>query len=144
MRECNASFLQACLLLLIRERPGHGYDLAERLEPFGLAGSDAASTYRALRALEREGSVESHWTPSACGPERRVYRLTEAGAAALTRSAQALSRNRAQLDEYLRRHEGVQRRDYWQDSRAVGDRACGDRAFGDGVTRAASSNGTAR
>src|SRR5437879_6203522 len=107
MRDSGRSFLRASLLLLIGERPAHGYDLVERLEPFGLADGDAASTYRTLRALERDGSVESSWTPSDCGPARRIYRLTEAGHAELEACADALRRTRGQVDHYLLRHDAM-------------------------------------
>jgi PadR family transcriptional regulator len=72
------NFLQPCLLLLVLERPGYGYDLAARLKPLGIT-EDAASIYRALRLLEHEGAVTSSWRMSTTGPARRVYQLTEAG-----------------------------------------------------------------
>ena len=100
----GSSFLQASLLLLIGERPDHGYALLERLEPFGLADGDAAQIYRALRALERSGCVGSRWAPSDCGPARRVYFLTAEGHATLAECADALRRKRDQATHYLRRH----------------------------------------
>jgi PadR family transcriptional regulator PadR len=47
-------FLKPCLLLLLRERPDHGYDLVVRLAPLGLGEEESASVYRALRELEHE------------------------------------------------------------------------------------------
>src|SRR5919198_4375201 len=72
-------FLRSCLLLLLREQPAHGYDLLERLRPFGFDGNDPGGLYRALRALGRDGLVRSAWQPSRTGPDRRIYELTRAG-----------------------------------------------------------------
>src|SRR3954470_629630 len=74
------NFLQPCLLLLVLEQPGYGYDLVARLKPLGI-NDDAASVYRALRGLEADGAVTSAWRTSETGPARRVYRLTDAGEA---------------------------------------------------------------
>jgi DNA-binding PadR family transcriptional regulator len=107
MRGGGSSFLQACLLLLIGERPDHGYALLERLEPFGLADGDPPQMYRTLRALERSGCVGSRWVPSDCGPARRIYYLTAEGHATLAECAVALRRKRDQTTHYLRRHEAL-------------------------------------
>lgn len=71
--------LHPFLLLLIFERPGHGYELIERLERMGVGGVEPAQVYRVLRALERERLVVSAWVPSASGPARRRYELTPEG-----------------------------------------------------------------
>jgi DNA-binding PadR family transcriptional regulator len=105
MHDCGCNYLQACLLLLIAERPDHGYDLATRLAGCGLEMVDPPSTYRALRTLERECLVASEWAPSAGGPARRVYRLTTAGEAALLAFGDELRRDRVRMARYLRRLE---------------------------------------
>jgi poly-beta-hydroxybutyrate-responsive repressor len=98
------NFLHPCLLLLLRERSSHGYDLAERLKPFGVADGDAGTVYRALRALEERGLLRSGWMPSASGPERRTYELTPAGVAALRTWLDVLQETRRTLDYYLERY----------------------------------------
>lgn len=77
------NFLQPCLLLLLRERPDHGYDLAARLRPLHDGESDAGGVYRALRALEQHGLACSEWQMSAAGPARRTYHITIEGLACL-------------------------------------------------------------
>ena len=80
MGECEPrNFLRPCLLLLLQERPAHGYDLVERLHASLIDDTDAAGVYRTLRAFEREGLVRSSWCTSASGPARRTYALTAAG-----------------------------------------------------------------
>ena len=98
------NFLRPCILLLLREEPAHGYDLLERLEPLGFARADPGGLYRTLRALELEGLVESAWEASASGPDRRMYRITRAGAEELHRLAAAVEEGRRRLDGFLGRY----------------------------------------
>lgn len=79
------SFARGCLLLLLSEREGHGYDLYVRLKPFALPGRDARWVYRDLRWLEAAELAAPSWDMSETGPARRVYRLTPAGHRALRR-----------------------------------------------------------
>jgi PadR family transcriptional regulator PadR len=99
------NFLTSCLLLLIAERPDHGYDLVERLERFGFDGSDPGHVYRALRGLESRGLVRSAWRPSAVGPARRVYELTPQGEAELHLKARDLARADEILVGFLQRYD---------------------------------------
>jgi PadR family transcriptional regulator PadR len=101
------NFLQCCLLLLLRERPAHGYELLERLKPFGFTDGDPGNLYRRLRSLERQGLVRSEWETSDAGPKRRTYYLTEPGGARLRHWADSLAETRRVLDHYLRRHAVV-------------------------------------
>lgn len=103
------NFLQACLLLFLRESPAHGYALIERLEEIG-AHSDRGVVYRTLRVLEREGLVESTWENSDAGPSRRSYGLTRAGEEALDAWAAMLGESARMLDEYLDRFKRVSQR----------------------------------
>jgi len=84
VRACAATSgecLRAQLLAMVGERPGHGYELCDRLGCVvsGTAGASGAAetvaVYRALRAMERDGLVESRWDEPSAGPARRVYSL---------------------------------------------------------------------
>jgi PadR family transcriptional regulator PadR len=99
------NFIRPCLLLLLREQPAHGYDLLERLRPFGFARDDPGRLYRALRALEDEGLVHSAWEKSQAGPDRRIYELTRAGSEALHEEAKALALVSETLEAFLGRYE---------------------------------------
>lgn len=101
-------FLQPCLLLLIAESPGHGYDLLERLNAFGFE-RDPGGLYRALRTMEREGLVSSEWELSDAGPGRRRYQLAGPGAQRLHQWAAALSETRKIVQIYLERYSMVVR-----------------------------------
>jgi poly-beta-hydroxybutyrate-responsive repressor len=77
------SLLHPFLLLLIFERPGHGYDLIDRLAGLGVPDVEPGHVYRTLRALERDQSVVSLWETAEPGPARRRYELTAKGRADL-------------------------------------------------------------
>ncbi len=98
------NFLRPCLLLLLREQPGHGYDLLQRLHPLGLAPDDPGGLYRALRSLESNGLVRSAWDASGGGPARRIYEVTRSGVEELHRQAGALAAARGSLDVFLSRY----------------------------------------
>ena len=99
------NFMRACVLLLLREAPAHGYDLLERLRAFGFTVADPGGLYRALRAMEQDGLVHSAWEPSANGPDRRIYEITRAGMEDLHDRAGALAETHLMIDRLLSRYE---------------------------------------
>jgi PadR family transcriptional regulator, regulatory protein PadR len=100
-------FIEPSLLLLLRERPVHGYELAERLGE--LAGEDepvgAGNLYRILRALEDEGIVKSEWDAELPGPAKRTYALTPAGGRLLDSWATALQETQEVIGTFVKRYE---------------------------------------
>ena len=72
--------LEGLLLAVLRQSPGHGYALCERLaaRSGGTLVVPDGSLYPALQRLERAGSVVSSWAV-ADGRRRRVYELTATG-----------------------------------------------------------------
>lgn len=101
------NFLQPCLLLLLREQPDHGYELAARLRPMHDGDGDAGGVYRALRGLERLGLVRSEWEVSGAGPDRRTYRITPEGVASLDALAGTLAHTHDALHVFLDRYARV-------------------------------------
>jgi PadR family transcriptional regulator PadR len=98
------NFLLPCLLLLLRERADHGYELVSRLRPLHDAESDSGGVYRALRQLERRGLVRSEWCTSGAGPARRTYHLTVDGAAYLDAQVAELEHAHDSLHRFLDRY----------------------------------------
>src|SRR3954471_1281854 len=94
------SFLQPCLLLLLKEQPGYGYDLVTRLKALGI-DDDSAAVYRSLRTLEEKGTVYSYWNTSSTGPARRMYRLTPAGEEQIQSAVEALAEPHRPIERYL-------------------------------------------
>ena len=99
-------FAEPALLLLLRERPAHGYDLLERLpELTGEARVEMGNLYRLLRGLEEEGLVSSEWDDSSPGPAKRRYAITPAGEQLLGHWAEALRRSQERTARFLARYE---------------------------------------
>ena len=100
-------FIEPTLLLLLRERPMHGYELIERLPE--VAGDetrvDVGNLYRVLRALEEEGIVTSEWSADLPGPAKRTYELTEAGGRLLDRWVESLREAQRVISGFIERYE---------------------------------------
>jgi len=97
-------FAEPAILILLAERPTHGYELLERLpELLGEERVDVGNLYRFLRALEQDGVVTSEWSAELPGPAKRTYALTDEGRALLDAWVDALAGLRGGLDEFLRR-----------------------------------------
>lgn len=100
-------FVEPALLLLLSERPMHGYELLERLPELAREERrvDLGNLYRLLRSLEDEGIVSSEWDERLPGPAKRVYRLTGSGRALLDGWAQALGEARDVIGAFIDRYE---------------------------------------
>src|ERR1700745_4261267 len=100
-------FAETALLLLLRERPAHGYDLLERLpELTGEGRGEMGELLRLLRGLEEEGLVSSEWDDSSPGPAKRRYAITPAGERLLDHWVEALRRSQERTARFLARYEG--------------------------------------
>src|SRR3954454_10311942 len=99
-------FSEPALLLLLRDRPAHGYELIDSLGELapGLR-VDMGNLYRSLRTMEAEGLVTSEWDAEAAGPAKRRYEITSAGQRLLDDWASALQKTRERIDTFLRRYE---------------------------------------
>jgi PadR family transcriptional regulator AphA len=76
------------VLALLCERPAHGWALASQLAPSGELGSiwslGRPLVYRSLDILEARRLIEPAGSePGARGPNRTIFRATEAGSAAV-------------------------------------------------------------
>ncbi len=99
-------FVEPAVLLLLRERAMHGYELLELVPPLlGEERLDVGNLYRALRALEDDGVVTSEWDAQLPGPAKRTYRLTDDGRQLLDSWADSLREARGVVDDFLTRYE---------------------------------------
>ena len=99
-------FSEPAILLLLRERPAHGYELLEALP--GLTEEtrvDMGNLYRILRALEEDGLVASEWQADAPGPAKRTYELTEDGGRLLDRWVESLREAQGVIAGFIERYE---------------------------------------
>jgi PadR family transcriptional regulator, regulatory protein PadR len=103
-------YLRAALLLLIKEEPSYGYDLAVRLTSLGV-GPHVPGLYKVLRALEDQGAINSDWQFSSVGPARRVYALTPQGEGMLAVIAGHIEDTCRSLQQYLDQYADACERD---------------------------------
>lgn len=101
------SLLRPAILLLLKERESHGYELVSRLSELGFDVPDFGGLYRTLRVMEDDGLVSSHWGTPARGPARRVYAVTPEGERQLRESAPALVNQRRAIGGLLDRYRGL-------------------------------------
>lgn len=95
------NYLMAWLLVMLKERNLHGYDIMKALKERFDVSSDPGTVYRALRQLERDGYISSWWDPKEQGPARRMYTLTPEGGRALILWSAALEQYRTNLDAFF-------------------------------------------
>lgn len=95
--------IQAELLLLLGQRPSHGYELIQRLNEadFRSGEADAATVYRNLRRMDKDGLIMSHWEVGESGPGRRLYKLTVQGEDSLKAWAKYITQQKARLENFL-------------------------------------------
>ncbi len=104
--------LKPALLLLLAERPMHGYELVSRLKELGIgrADMDPSLVYRILRLMEETGVASSSLDDSGAGPARKVYRLTPDGMEMLDIWAANLDEILASLEELRERYRRLERK----------------------------------
>lgn len=99
-------FVQPWVLLLLAEKPAHGYELIERLaQEEDTPAADPGFLYRTLRQFEEEGLVRSSWDTEGRGPARRIYTLTDEGLEYLHGWAATIRRTRERLGRFLAEYE---------------------------------------
>jgi DNA-binding PadR family transcriptional regulator len=104
-------FAEPAVLLLLAERPSHGYEIAESLEGLLNEGRvDFGNLYRLLRSLEAEGLVSSSCNDDVPRPLKRTYELTGEGAALLSAWAASLRAGVQRINALLQRHDAIAKR----------------------------------
>jgi len=94
-------FTEPALLLLLRERPAHGYDILEHLpELTGEQRVEMGNLYRLLRALEEEGLVSSEWDDG-----KRTYTISARGLQLLEHWVEALRNSQERTSRFIERYE---------------------------------------
>jgi poly-beta-hydroxybutyrate-responsive repressor len=101
------NWLVPAALLTLREANSYGYELMERTAKFGFEAMNPGTLYRTLRRMEEEGLCESKWETTRGGPARRVYTITDAGAAYLDSWAEALEQYGRNMDTFFRLYRGL-------------------------------------
>lgn len=71
--------LDLCLLAILSHGTRYGYDIVQALSSGGGLVIKEGTIYPVLNRLAGEGLVAAEWRPSPQGPQRKYYRLTDAG-----------------------------------------------------------------
>lgn len=105
-KELSAGTVSLAPLAIVAQsvEPLYGYQIAKQLEHGGggvLAGKQS-TLYPVLRNLEAGGLLHSHVEPSASGPPRRYYRVTESGREMLRLWTDAWHQTRDSVDFLLK------------------------------------------
>jgi PadR family transcriptional regulator PadR len=100
-------FLLPAVLMLLCEKPSHGYALVTDLADLRFGSVDRPAVYRALAQLQRDGLVEDSSESPIAGPVRRVYRVTPAGERVLRSWMGAIKETHDHLGEVLRRYQAL-------------------------------------
>ena len=96
--------LEALVLGALDDGAAHGYEIARRIKRVSeeaLAVGEGL-LYPALHGLERDGMVAAEWVPQEGKPNRKVYRLTDAGRGALAKKRREWQRFSAGITAVLR------------------------------------------
>jgi poly-beta-hydroxybutyrate-responsive repressor len=93
--------MQPRLLLLLAQKPAHGYELMDSLGQDDDASADPGLLYRTLRQFEHDGLVSSSWDTEGRGAARRVYEITDEGLEYLHAWAMNIRRTRERLERFL-------------------------------------------
>ncbi|MBN2258008.1 MAG: helix-turn-helix transcriptional regulator [Anaerolineaceae bacterium] len=100
----TVSILEPALLIMIKERPRHGYTLLADLESLGLGTLHPSVVYRTLREMEVLGWIRSDWdTGQTQGPPRRIYQLTDQGEGVLKNWQNELDKTQDTIQQLQKR-----------------------------------------
>ncbi len=101
-------WIQFLALLMLNDRPMHGYELKNEMERQGYVREGrfkTGSLYTILNRMEERGDLASTQEQSAEGRTRRVYRVTDEGRSHLKAGLEYMLRRKGLLDkmeEYYR------------------------------------------
>ena len=100
-------FLIPAILLLLSEKPSHGYELTEKYTGFGFteADSDPGAIYRTLKLLDSEGFIKSKWDTDDPGPAKKIYKITDEGLELLSSWVSDIKERKKTLGLFLKRYD---------------------------------------
>jgi len=104
-------FIESRLLILLKGKPSHGYDLIEKMDefPFSDISPDPGAVYRTLRNMEQEGLVKSTWETKGTGPAKRIYEITHEGEERLKGWVLSLKKRKRVIEKFIKTYEKERR-----------------------------------
>jgi len=73
------NFFEPCILYLLLEKPGYGYELSKSLRDNCDCQVNIGNLYRCLNRLVKQGYVTKNTVESSIGPNRTIYEITGDG-----------------------------------------------------------------
>ncbi|WP_129410051.1 PadR family transcriptional regulator [Marinitoga lauensis] len=101
----GADLLSGYLLLFLKEKPGHGYFLMNKLKELGFEINEPTVIYRHLKKMESFGLVYSKIQPSEEGPPKKVFFITQTGLEYLKEIIENIKKRILILKEFLQEYE---------------------------------------
>lgn len=71
--------LEGCILKIIEQSETYGYEIVAQLQKNGFSDAKEGTLYPLLLRLEKKELITATFKPSALGPSRKYYSLTEEG-----------------------------------------------------------------
>ncbi len=99
-------------LLLIAEKPAHGYELSSRINDFEIpifGVGQMGSLYRVLGSLKEMELITSEWDTEDTGPAKKNYKITKAGLEYLKNAEIRIGRFRENIDSFSKRIEQLKK-----------------------------------
>ncbi|MEA2015838.1 MAG: helix-turn-helix transcriptional regulator [Actinomycetota bacterium] len=99
-------FLIPAILLLLSEKPSHGYELTEKYSKLGFtgAGSDPGAIYRTLKLLDKDGFIKPEWKTEESGPAKKIYSVTREGTELLSSWIEEIEERKKVFELFLKRY----------------------------------------
>ena len=109
-RDLPRGDIPTLVLSVIAQAPSHGYAIAREVERLSKEALQLreGSLYPALRVMEQDGLITSRWENPPIGPARKVYTITEAGQAELSKRARDWKQYAAFMHVILGRKDNAQ------------------------------------
>ena len=79
------NFHEPCILFLLMEKPGYGYEIKEKLDKRCCCSVNIGNLYRCLASMQKHGYVtksgaaKRQLKEGKPGPERKLYKITSKG-----------------------------------------------------------------
>jgi DNA-binding PadR family transcriptional regulator len=96
--------LRPGIMAVLAKEQTHGYQIAQVLSDllmFEGRAPDTAGIYRALKEMQDEGLVISHWQTAQAGPAKKLFEITPEGMECLNNWKKTLRDYRTAVDELL-------------------------------------------
>jgi PadR family transcriptional regulator PadR len=113
LHQNSEKFMEACLLMLLREESCYGYLLLEKLPAFGFAIEhlNTATIYKILRKMETNHWVNSIWESGKIGPNRRIYTISDTGIMELDHRFCTMQTRIIKINHFISRYNDYVKKD---------------------------------